>query len=254
MRPTDEAAPRRRLLMVADVQTGYHHDAISCALAVVERLGRASGAYEATLRTDSQLITRTPILGQGAKYGGKRVNARNLNDFDALFLMPSGSGTLSEAQKEDLLAFVRDEGKGLIVGHAATVGFFDWPEFGALIGGRLGGEVEVAGEIEVEDAGFPGAMAFGTTRFTYYEQHPILKEPYRREDVHVVMRLDPACLTPEQRARRPDGDLPVVWTRRYGAGRVYSAAWGHMAATWEDPRFQAMLLGGIRWAMGDDGT
>ena len=37
----------------------------------------------------------------------------------------------------------------------------------------------------------------------------------------------PAALTPEQRARRPDGDFPVVWAKTYGKGRVYMSAFGH---------------------------
>ena len=247
--PRDPWAGHRKLLVVADVQTGYHHHSISHALTTIARLGRDSGLYMTELRTDSQLITRRPIIGQGAKYGGRRVNARNLNDFDALFLLPSGAGTLSDEQKADLLAFVRDDGKGLIAGHAATVGFFDWPEFGELIGGRLAGEITANARILVEDPDFPGADAFGGASFAFTEQHPILKAPWSRETSHVVMRLDPASLTPEQRARREDEDFPVVWTRAYGAGRVCNLAWGHEEATWDDPRFQRLALGAIGWAL-----
>src|SRR5262245_14095497 len=56
---------KKKLLLVADVQTGYHHDAINHGMGVVERLGRESGAYVTFLRTDSQLITKQPIVGQG---------------------------------------------------------------------------------------------------------------------------------------------------------------------------------------------
>lgn len=246
MPPTAE----RRLLVVADVQTGYHHDSISMALATLVTLGRATGRFATTVRTDSQLITRDPILGQGAKYGGKRVNARNLHDFDALFMLPSGSGTLSPAQKADLLAFVEQDGKGLIAGHAALVGFFDWPAFGALLGARLGGEIDRPAQVRVDDPGFPGALAFGPGPFTFAEQHPVLAPPYAADDVHVVLRLDPETVAPGERGHRADGDYPVVWTRQPGAGRVVNVAWGHHAETWEDPRFQALVLGAIAWAMG----
>src|ERR1043165_8921741 len=96
-------AGRRKLLAIADVQTGYHHDSVSHALATVERLGRDSGAFVTNLRPDSPLTPPQPILGVGAKYGGKPVNARNLHDYDALLLLPSGEGTLSAEQKRDLL-------------------------------------------------------------------------------------------------------------------------------------------------------
>ena len=246
----DPWAGRRKLLAVADVQTGYHHDSISHTLATVERLGRESGAFVTNIRTDSQLITRQPIIGQGAKYGGKRVNARGLDDYDALFLLPSGEGTLSAGQKADLLAFVHDDGKGLIIGHAGILGFYDWPAFGELVGARLGGEFMGPVTVRVEDPDFPGADAFGRAPFAFSEQHPILKEPYSRDQVHVILSIDPETVDPDHRGKRPDGDFPVVWSRAYGKGRIYHMGWGHMEATWDDPRFQRMILEGIRWAMG----
>lgn len=246
----DPWAGKRRLLAVADVQTGYHHDSISHSLATVERLGYESGAFVTNIRTDSQLITKQPIIGQGAKYQGKSVNARNLDHYDALFLLPSGEGTLTPQQKEDLLTFVREDGKGLIVGHAGLLGFYDWPEFGELIGGRMGGEFMGDVNVIVEQPSFPGATAFGAQSFLFPEQYPILTAPYSREKVEVILRVDPASVPFAACAKRVDGDFPVVWTRRYGRGRVYHLSWGHHAATWDDPRFQTLVAKGIEWAMG----
>ena len=246
----DPWAGRRKLLAIADVQTGYHHDSISHTLASIERLGRESGAFVTNIRTDSQLITKQPIIGQGAKYGGKRVNARGLDDYDALFLLPSGEGTLSAEQKADLLTFVHDDGKGLIIGHAGILGFYDWPAFGELVGARLGGEFMGPVTVRVEDPAFPGADAFAGTSFTFDEQHPILKEPFSRDLVHVIMSIDPNTIDPQHRLKRQDDDFPVVWSRAYGKGRVYHVGWGHVEATWDDPRFQKMILEGIKWAMG----
>src|SRR5438093_3386846 len=97
----------KRLLAVADVQTGYHHDSISHALATVERIGRDWRTYVTMIRTDSQLITHSQIKGQG-RYDGRDVNAKTLNFYDALFMLPSGYGTRTEDQKAELLSFVRD--------------------------------------------------------------------------------------------------------------------------------------------------
>src|SRR5262249_16082207 len=86
-----------KLLAVADVQTGYHHDSISHALATVERIGRDSKTFATMIHTDSQLITRAQINGQG-RYEGRDVNAKTLNFYDAMFMLPSGYGTLTEDQ------------------------------------------------------------------------------------------------------------------------------------------------------------
>src|SRR4051812_21960651 len=136
---TDPWPGMKKLLAVADVQSGFHHDSISHALATVEQIGRKSGVYAAMIRTDSQLITNQPIVGRD-RYEGRGVNARVLPFYDAIFMLPSGFGTMSEQQKQDLLAFVRDQGKGLIVGHASGVAFTNWPEFGEMVGGFMGPE------------------------------------------------------------------------------------------------------------------
>ena len=84
----------------------------------------------------------------------------------------------------------------------------------------------------------------------FNDQHPVFKAPYSRDKVHVIMRLDPESLDATNRARRADGDFPVVWARQYGKGRVFNVGWGHPDTTWDDPRFQQMMLEGIKWAMG----
>lgn len=248
---SDQYAGKKKLLIWIDVQSGYHHDSINHAAAVIERLGRESGAYVSVIRSDSQVITKNPIVGRGARYNRRpNINARNLNEYDAIFFMGAGEGTLDSQQKLDLLSFVRDDGKGLVVGHAAGVAFFDWPEWGELIGGFMGSEYSPQPmELIVEDPKFPGVQSLGK-RFTFEEQFPVMKEPYVKGKVHTIVRLDASKLTPEQRARRPDGDIPVVFALPYGKGRVFNSGLGHLDKTWDDPGMQKMYFDAIRWAMG----
>ena len=217
---------RKKLLVVADVQSGFHHNSINHAMATIEQMGRESGFYVSFLRTDSQLITKQPIVGTGARYGGRSINARNLDYFDAIFFLGSGEGTLSDQQKADLLAFVHEDGKGFIGGHAATVAFYNWPEYGEMIGGFMDGEFPVQPtHLVISDPAFPGAANFPTV---FADQFPYLKAPYDRGDVHTIIRLDPAQLTPEQLARRPDGVLvlyPGNGTGRPGSPRAIDFGW-----------------------------
>lgn len=246
--PPDPYAGKKKLLVIADVQTGFHHDSINRAMGAIEQIGRESGEFVAFLRTDSQLITREPIVGVGQRYAGRRINARNLNDFDAIFFLGSGEGTLSEAQKADLLAFVHEDGKGFVGGHASTVAFYNWPEYGEMIGGFMDGEFPVAPHaLTIVDPAFPGAAQFPTTMA---DQYQYLKAPYDAGDIHTIIRLDASQLTPEQLARRPDGDFPVVWAREYGKGRVYVSTFGHLDDRWDEPAIRNLYLEGIRWALG----
>src|SRR5687767_15815029 len=97
-------APRKRLLALADTHTGYTHDSIGHALAVIDQLGRQTGVYDTYIRTDSQWITKQPIPAPAR-------NTKNLNDFDAVFLLISGEGDWSDQQKKDFVSFVKEDGK-----------------------------------------------------------------------------------------------------------------------------------------------
>jgi hypothetical protein len=144
--PVDFWPGLKHLLFVADTQTGYQHDSISHAMATVEKIGRESKTYMTMLKTDSQLITTEPIKGVGQYAGSNNVNAKILPFYDAIFMLPSGWGTMSDDQKAALLAFVHDQGKGLIIGHAAVLAFSNekdhtdiWPEWHEMVGAGWGG-------------------------------------------------------------------------------------------------------------------
>ncbi|MBB3954452.1 ThuA domain-containing protein [Novosphingobium sediminicola] len=240
----------KKLLIIADVQTGWHHDSINHAMGVIEQMGREHGEWATVIRTDSQLITKAPIVGQGTRYAGKPVNARNLDQFDAVFYLGSGAGALSDQQKADLLSFVKQDGKGFIAGHAATVAYYEWPEFTQMIGAFMESEFRVdTMQIINEDPTFPGAGVFPKS-FAYTDQFPVMRMPFSSKDAHVILRLDPSKMTPQQRKTRADDDFPLVWAKSYGKGRVYNLTIGHQEQVWDDPKFREMAHQGIRWALG----
>ena len=49
--------------------------------------------------------------------------------------------------------------------------------------------------------------------------------------------------------QRPD--YPGTWAHLYGKGRVFYTSLAHREDTWDNPKFQKILLGGIHWAAGD---
>lgn len=251
--PCDPYPGKKKLLVVADVQTGYQHNSINHTMAVIEALGRKTGEYVTFLRTDSQLITKTPINVKSARYPTGNVNGRDLDYFDAVFFLGSGEGALSPQQKTDLLSYVHDDGKGLILGHAQGVNFYNWPEWGAMIGGFMASEFPITGMYaKVTDPSWKAAAAFGRGSFFWADQWPVLKPEFKRGDVHTIIALDPVRMTSEQRAKanRSDNYLPIVWAKAYGKGRVFNMTGGHNDATLDDPKTQALLLEGIEWALG----
>jgi type 1 glutamine amidotransferase len=243
----------KKLLIVADVQSGFHHASINHTMAVLEQLGRKAGVYVTFLRTDSQLITKQPIKVTSARYARGNTNIRNLDYFDAVMILGSGEGTMTDAQKADLLSFVRDDGKGLIVGHAQGINLYNWPEWGVMIGGVMASEYPATGMFaRVKDPTWKSAAAFGKKSFLWKDQWPVLTPAFKRGDVHTIIELDATKLTPEQlkRSARTDNYFPIVWAKSYGKGRVFNMTGGHNDALLDEPKTQALYLEGIKWALG----
>jgi type 1 glutamine amidotransferase len=244
-----QAQARKRVLAWADVRNGYQHDSISHALATIERLGRESGAYDTFIRTDSQLITKQPITfpaGTGIATG-EQFNVHNLNDFDAIFFFGVREIDLSAQQRADLLAFVRDDGKGFVAAHSAATAFFSWPEFGTLIGGRFDEHPWgiADGTVVVDDPKFP-AMRHMPARAVFHDELYQIKDLSR--DVHVLAHLDASTLdlTRPLVHRR---DFPAAWSKAYGSGRVFYSILGHADEDWDNPLLQQMYFQALRWSL-----
>ncbi len=243
--PSGESQTRKRVLAWADTLTAYQHDSISHALAVMERVGRESGAFDLYIRTDSQWITREPVPAPAR-------NTHNLKDFDAIFYFGTGDN-LNAQQKKDLLAFVHDDGKGFVGAHTGDDAFFDWPEFGEMIGGYFDGHPwgVFDAPIIMEDRNFP-AMRHFPEKFTFRDEIYQHKD-FSRDKIHVIARLDSSKLDySKPNIHRKDHDFPVAWSKMYGKGRVFYATFGHAAETWDKPEIQKLYLEALKWAMGLD--
>ncbi len=47
-----------------------------------------------------------------------------------------------------------------------------------------------------------------------------------------------------------DGDLPLVWAKTYGKGRIFYSSFGHEAGVWDNRDIAQMYFEAIKWALG----
>src|SRR6202047_522542 len=170
--------PKKHLLVLGE-EKGYRHEAVSHAIATIERLGRETGLWDTTVRTDSEVLTKKKL----------EYNARNLNDFDAVLFFTGGILGLDPQQKADLLSFVHDDGKGFIGVHSASITFTDWPEYGEMLGGVFDqhpwGTFDAP--ILVEDPSFPGMQQWPKSFVLKDEIYQV--KDFSRDQSRVLMRL-----------------------------------------------------------------
>ncbi|HEY7210735.1 MAG TPA: hypothetical protein VH477_10730, partial [Bryobacteraceae bacterium] len=54
------SAARKHLLAIGE-EKGYRHEAVSHALATIERIGRETGRWDTTIRTDTEALTKKKL-------------------------------------------------------------------------------------------------------------------------------------------------------------------------------------------------
>jgi type 1 glutamine amidotransferase len=241
---------RKQLLVWCDTTGGgLYHDSVSHAMAVIEKLGRDSGVYDAYLRTDSQLITkqRTVVHADGRDW----PVTKTLDYFDAIFFCGLREIPLSDQQFKDLLSFVHDDGKGFVAAHAADTAFVSRPEFAKMMGSSFDNHPwnQIEAKVINEDPDFPATKHF-PAEFTFRDEMYQVKD-FSREESRVLLRLDPNSVDLKNpNVHRTDGDFPQAWVKMYGKGRVFVCAFGHDTATWDNPDIQKMWLEAIKWSLG----
>ena len=236
-----QTAVHRKQLLAIGEEKGYRHEAVSHALATIERLGRETGLWDTTIRTDTEPLTKKKL----------EYNAKNLNDFDAILFYTGGTLEMDDQQKKDFISFIHDDGKGFIGVHSATITFTQWPEYGDMIGGYFDEHPwgTFPAPIVVEDPAFPG-MSQWPREFTLPDEIYQMKD-FSRDKCRVLMRLDASKLDlANPRVHRADRDFAVTWAKMYGKGRVYYSTLGHVTANWDDPKFQQMYVEAIKWVLG----
>jgi len=97
----------------------------------------------------------------------------------------------------------------------------------------------------VTDPGFPGFENVGAT-FAFQEEWYSLKD--FTPDIHVLTVIDAPAMKGIEYQRPP---YPSTWVRKEGNGRVFYTAMGHREDVWTNPTFQQILIGGIKWALGE---
>ncbi len=235
--PTVQPAQPRKLLIFTLCQ-GFYHDAIPIGTKAFEMMGEKTGAYEVVVSDDVEMFAPDALA-----------------QFDAVCFMNT-TGTLFDRAdlRDSLMAFVKG-GKGVVGVHAATDCFYDWAEFGEMMGGYFDGHPWGAGDtvhVKLDDPAHPLNRAFNGMGFAVRDEIYQFREPYSREKLRVLASLDTAKTDmTKDGIKRTDGDFAISWCRAFGEGRVFYCSLGHNWEIFWNPQVLQHYLDGIQFAMGD---
>jgi uncharacterized protein len=227
--PAASQAQDARLLYFTR-SAGYRHEVIPTSQAVLKELG-ARNAFAVTTSEDVAVFTPD-----------------NLRGYRAVMFFTTGELPMSEVQKAALLDFVRSGG-GFLGVHSATDTFYEWPDYGKLIGGYFN-EHPWHQKVTVAVADPKNSLVgFLPPSFAINDEIYQIRD-FEAATSQVLLRLDPTSVDLKAPNVRPQPyGWPLAWTRMFGQGRVFYTALGHEEAVWRDPRYQQMLANAIGWVM-----
>ena len=253
------AAPKKKILFFTK-SSGFEHPVISW------KDGQPGYAEKVLLMLGEKNGWEFAFSKDGSKFG-----RGYLAQFNAVFFYTTGDlcspGTdkqppMTMEGKQALFDYVRG-GHGFIGTHAASDTFHTNGEgqkgpdrylnhgekadaYVRFLGGEFikHGAQQVARN-KVTDPQFPG-FADVPGEFAFQEEWYSLKD--FTPDIHVLTVIDAPAMKGVEYQRPP---YPSTWARKEGKGRVWFTAMGHREDMWTNPLFQNILVGGIKWALGE---
>ena len=157
---------------------------------------------------------------------------------------------MSDQGKQRLIEAVA-AGKGFVGFHSAADTFHSRGTGRDSYLAMLGGEFVTHGAPQnaslVIASRFPGAGSLGMAEgISFTDEWYALKN--FAGDLHVILVQETQYMQGEC-YRRPN--YPCTWVRMHGKGRVFYTSLGHRQDVWINPFFQAIVLGGLGWALGN---
>jgi type 1 glutamine amidotransferase len=217
------AAPKKVMVVVSG--DDVDHDVISAA------------PFFQTLGLDAGFITRRAAGLQ------RFVDARPVTADTDIFVFYVAGGMFTADQQEEFERLIRS-GKGLLAIHVSNVmgvapdGSLDpaYAAYNRVLGNRYlsHGPGAHASRHTIEIIAEHPITA-GVSDFEVFDEH---YEFEFADDDHVVLA---------QRERSDGQQIPVLYTREVGEGRVVYLAMGHDLRVWGEPSFQQLVRQSIAW-------
>lgn len=230
--------------------TGFRHDSIPVG---VQRLTELLPTYGYAVDHTEDPAAFTPD---------------NLAGYKVVVFLNTTGDVLDDAQQAALEGYVR-AGGGFAGIHSAADTEHAWPWYGDLVGAFFTRHplipfgVRVALEHQRSLATASASRSFSLVEEIYdFDRNP-RSTPGTEVLATIEPRLSPCEMFGQQAVGplcelmripgdwRMGDDHPVAWQKRFEGGRSFYTNLGHMQSTWGRPEFLNHVVGGIRWAAGE---
>jgi len=169
-------------------------------------------------------------------------HADSLKKYDAVIFLNTTGDILDKTQKENFQKFIQS-GKGYVGIHAASDTEYNWPWYGALVGGYFVSHPEVQeARIDVLKRTHPSTSHLQQTwihRDEWYDFRNV------KDGLNILMTLDETSY----KGGKMGKFHPIAWFQEFDGGRAFYTGLGHTDESYDSENFQKHLIGGIKYAL-----
>lgn len=219
---------KKRILVFSKTK-GFRHSSIAAGKAALLQLGREHG-FQVDTTENSAYFTEDSL---------KRYHA-------VVFLNATGD-VLNHVQQAEFERYIQ-AGGGFLGVHAAADCEYQWPWYGKLVGGYFKSHPKIQkAKLVVNDRNHISTKHLPEI-WERADEWYNFKTPPSAKDVNILISIDEKSYEGGQ-----NGDHhPMAWYHDFDGGRAYYTEFGHTDETYRDPLFLQHLLGGLKYAAGND--
>jgi len=257
-----------RKVLIFSLATGYKHWCIPHTEAVIEILGKESGAYECVASKDVEVFRPENLKEFDAVVLNNNCPTRGKRDLfhDVIVEKIGEEGKeyedMPQKEREELARLLYQslvdyvaEGGGLVLLHGAITNFNYSDELREVGGGSFDyhpPQQEVT--LYPVSPEHPILKPFGGEPFVHYDEPYVMGRAYEKLNFAPLLELDTAKLNIKSEKKREEMlSLPryVAWIKSHENGRVFFSSPSHNAQSFHQPELLAFLLNGMQYALGD---
>jgi glucose/arabinose dehydrogenase len=214
-------------VLVFSKTADFHHSSIPAGIKAIQALGAKNG-FEVDTTTDDNKFAED-----------------SLKKYAALIFL-STTGNILNGNQENALERYIQAGGGFVGIHAATDAEYDWGWYGRMIGAYfVNHPAQQEANLIINDKKHPATDSLPDT---WRRKDEWYNFRFVNKDLKVLISIDEKSYTGGK-----NGDAhPMSWYHEFDGGRVFYTELGHTDESYSDPLYLKHILGGIKYAMGDN--
>jgi len=219
--------PGKAKVLVFTKTAGFFHESIPTGVAAIQKLG-AENDFLVDTTSNSDWF-----------------NDDSLTNYSAIVFLSTTGDLLNHYQEAAFERYIQSGG-GYVGIHGAADAEYDWGWYGRLVGGYFESHPEQQNAIiNKTDIRHPAVEHLPEEWKRWDEWYNFKKV---NPEIKVILTIDEGSY----KGGNQGDDHPMAWFHEYDGGRAFYTALGHTDESYADSLFLQHLLGGIKYAIGDN--